>query len=522
MTTIADDLVAQEHLIGQLVNSPALFGLPGERVEHIETHISHLLLVGDRAYKIKKPIDLEFLDFSTLEKRRRCCKEELRLNRRLAPRLYLDLVGIGGSVDDPRIDADDGMIEYALAMRRFRQEDLLSHKLPGREEIDRLARQVADFHLSAARVSNGMPYGKPDHVIGPMLENFRLIRELKQPLFEMERLNALQTWTEQQSIVLESNLEERYDAGHIRECHGDLHLGNITRFEGEITPFDGIEFNPNLHWIDTLSDIAFLLMDLQHRGMNSAADQLLNGYLERTGDYTGLHLLRFYLLYRAMVRAKVCAIRAMQSGLQHDEWEQQLEEYRSYLALAESVIRHPPASLLLTHGVSGSGKSSVSGWLAEQLMAIRIRSDVERRRLFPDPDESGLSIERYSERATRITYNHLAGMAKQLLRSGFSVIIDATCLAQWQRELFLQLAQSQQAPLVIIDCQAPESLLKERIRQRCERGGDASEANLAVLKLQQEKRQPLTSAELERTITIDSDRFPPPGLLATVLQRLMR
>jgi aminoglycoside phosphotransferase family enzyme/adenylate kinase family enzyme len=431
-------------------------------------------------------------------------------------------VGIGGSVENPSIDADQGIFEYAVEMRRFKQQDLLSHTLPDREQIDRLACLLADFHQSVSSIDHGMPYGMPDHIIQPIQENYRLIRGLKQPLFEIERLNALETWSEQQSVVLQALMEERYDAGHIRECHGDLHLGNITRFEGEITLFDGIEFNPNLHWIDTLSDLAFLLMDLQHRGMNAAADQLLNSYLEQTGDYAGLPLLRFYLLYRAMVRAKVSAIRAMQSGLQHAEWEQQLEEYRSFLTLAESVIRHPPASLILTHGVSGSGKSTVSGWLAEQLMAIRIRSDVERRRLFPEQDETGLSIERYSERASKITYNHLTGMAKQLLRSGFSVIIDATFLAQWQRELFLQLAENQQAPMVIIDCQASESVLMERICRRSEQGGDVSEADLAVLKLQQESLQPLTLAELERTISVDSEHFPPPGLLATMLQRLMR
>lgn len=512
----------QERLIERLLDCPACFELPHGKVEHIETHISHLLLVGERVYKIKKPINLGFLDFSTLEKRRHCCEEELRLNSRFAPNLYLAVVGIGGSVENPRINADQGIFEYAVEMRRFKQRDLLSHTLPDREQIDRLACLLADFHQSVPSIDQGMPYGTPDHIIQPIQENFRLIRGLKQPLFEIERLNVLETWSEQQSLVLQPMMEERYDAGHIRECHGDLHLGNITRFEGEITLFDGIEFNPNLHWIDTLSDLAFLLMDLQHRGMNAAADQLLNSYLEQTGDYAGLPLLRFYLLYRAMVRAKVSAIRATQSGLQHAEWEQQLEEYRNFLTLAESVIRHPPASLILTHGVSGSGKSTVSGWLAEQLMAIRIRSDVERRRLFSDHDEAGLSIERYSERASRITYNHLAGMAKQLLRSGFSVIIDATFLAQWQRGLFLQLAESLQAPMVIIDCQAPESLLMERIRQRSEQGGDASEADLAVLKLQQESLQPLTLSELERTISVDSEHFPPPGLLATMLQRLMR
>ncbi|MEW8315439.1 MAG: AAA family ATPase [Candidatus Thiodiazotropha endolucinida] len=522
MTLNHEEADIQDRLIARLVHCPKCFDDPQCEVEHIETHISHLLLAGDRVYKIKKPLDLGFLDFSTLEKRRQCCEEELRLNSRLAPDLYLGVVGIGGTLDSPRIGADEGIIEYAVEMRRFRQQDLLSHTLPDREQIEYLARLLAEFHHSIPSISHGMPYGTPEHIIQPILENFRLIRGLKQPLFEIERLNVLQTWAEQQSMVLQPIMEERYYAGHIRECHGDLHLGNITLFENKITPFDGIEFNPDLRWIDTLSDIAFLLMDLQHRGMNSAASQLLNSYLERTNDYAGLPMLRFYLLYRATVRAKVSAIRATQSGLQHEEWEQQLEEYRSFLSLAESVIRHPPASLILTHGVSGSGKSTVSGWLAEQLMAIRIRSDVERRRLFPERKGSGVEIERYSERASRITYNHLAGMAKQLLRSGFSVIIDATSLAQWQRELFLQLSENQQAPMVIIDCQAEESLLKKRIRKRCDGGQDASEADLAVLKLQQEKRQSLTASELERTIVVDSEHFPPSGLLATVLQRLMR
>jgi aminoglycoside phosphotransferase family enzyme/adenylate kinase family enzyme len=522
MTLDHEDSDLQERLIKQLLDCPACFELPHDKVEHIETHISHLLLVGERVYKIKKPINLGFLDFSTLEKRRHYCEEELRLNSRLAPNLYLAVVGIGGSIENPCIDADRGIFEYAVEMRRFKQQDLLSHTLPDREQIDRLADLLADFHRSVPSIDHGMPYGTPGHINRPIKENYRLIRGLKQPLFEIERLIALEAWSEQQSLVLQPLMEERYDAGHIRECHGDLHLGNITRFEGEITLFDGIEFNPNLHWIDTLSDLAFLIMDLQHRGMNAAADQLLNSYLEQTGDYAGLPLLRFYLLYRAMVRAKVSAIRATQSGLQHAQWEQQLEEYRGFITLAESVIRHPPASLILTHGVSGSGKSTVSSWLAEQLMAIRIRSDVERRRLFPDLDETGISNERYSERASRITYNHLAGMAKQLLRSGFSVIIDATFLAQWQRELFLQLAERLQAPLVIIDCQASDTLLMERIRQRHERGGDASEADVAVLELQQENLQPLTLSELERTISVDSEHFPPPGLLATMLQRLMR
>ncbi|MCU7857292.1 MAG: phosphotransferase, partial [Candidatus Thiodiazotropha sp. (ex Lucinoma borealis)] len=244
MTPNAEDLDLQHHLIQQLLKSPACFGHTLDQVEHIETHISHLLLVGETVYKIKKPLNLGFLDFSTLEKRRLCCEEELRLNRRLAPTLYLDVVGIGGSIEQPIMNADSGILEYAVRMRRFRQQDLLNITLPDRDMIERLAVLIADFHQMIPAVSEEMPYGKPNNVFKPMEENFQLIRGLKQPLLEIERLNILQTWTEQQASVLEPLMEERYQSGHIRECHGDLHLGNIALFEGRITPFDGIEFNP--------------------------------------------------------------------------------------------------------------------------------------------------------------------------------------------------------------------------------------------------------------------------------------
>jgi aminoglycoside phosphotransferase family enzyme/adenylate kinase family enzyme len=513
----------QHQLIKQLLKQPDCFGHAVDNIDHIETHISHLLLIGNYAYKIKKPINLGFLDFSTLEKRYHCCLEELRLNQRLAPDLYLEVIAIGGSVDAPEIGEVEEPQEYAVKMLRFRQQDMFDRRSLDREMIDRLARLIADFHQNAAQ-SSDPSHGRVERFVEPVMENFCTIRELKHPLMEAEILNNLQTWMEQQADRLGALLEERYEAGYIRECHGDLHLGNITLFEGRITPFDGIEFNPSLRWIDTLSDLAFLLMDLQHRGLNQFADQLLNRYLEQTGDYAGLPLLRFYLLYRAMVRAKVCAIRVTQADLPLQEQPGNLQEYLSYLTLAESVIRHPPASLIITHGVSGSGKSTVSGWFAEQLMAIRIRSDVERKRLFPEPADQAKQIEsdRYSIQATQITYAHLNGMARHLLQAGFSVIIDATCLLWWQRHIFIRLAENLQAPMLILDCQAQSAVLHERIASRSLRGEDASEAGLEVLAMQQKTVEPFTSQEAERAIVIDSEDFPPSGLLATVLQRLMR
>ncbi|MET0068218.1 MAG: AAA family ATPase [Candidatus Thiodiazotropha sp.] len=513
----------QNTLVRQLLDNPALLAAGAETVEHIETHISHLLLAGDFVYKIKKPVNLGFLDFSTLEKRRLCCEEEVRLNRRLAPSLYLGVVRIGGDIDHPELSASGEPLEYAVKMRRFDQQDLLDRQMLERDTIDELARLIADFHQSAAVCTNPH-YTTVDTILKPMRDNFQTLRGLKQPLLHVERLNRLQTWLDQQAMQHHLLLEERGESGRIRECHGDLHLGNITRFEGRVTPFDGIEFNPELRWIDTLNDLAFLLMDLQNRGMSAAASRLLNQYLARSGDYPGLPLLSLYQCYRAMVRAKVHAIRAFQPGLTSRAQKAQLEAYQEYIELAEDLTRHPPASLTLTHGLSGSGKTTVSDWISEQLMAIRLRSDVERKRLFPESRQGGVevSMPRYSEVASRTTYEHLCAQAKHLLHAGYSVIVDAAFLKQWQRTLFLEMAGRLGVPVLIMDCHAPDEILERRVQRRSEAGTDASEADLSVLEQQRMSREQLTPQERNRALRVETESFPPQGFMATLLQRFMQ
>ncbi|MET0028543.1 MAG: AAA family ATPase [Candidatus Thiodiazotropha sp.] len=513
----------QNALVRQLIANPGGLGAGQDSVEHIETHISHLLLAGDFVYKIKKPVNLGFLDFSTLEKRRLCCEEEVRLNRRLAPALYVGVVGIGGDVDQPEVIESGEPLEYAVKMRRFRQEDLLDRQMLERDTIDELARLIADFHQTAEVCSNP-EYTAVETILKPMRDNFQTLRALKQPLLHVERLNRLQTWLDQQALQHQTLLEERAESGRIRECHGDLHLGNITRFEGRITPFDGIEFNPELRWIDTLNDLAFLLMDLQYRGMNAASSRLLNQYLACTGDYAGLPLLSLYQCYRAMVRAKVHAIRAFQPGLSAQSQKAQLEEYQQYIELAEELTRHPPASLTLTHGLSGSGKTTVSDWMSEQLMAIRLRSDVERKRLFPNTRDGkdGDSAQRYSEAANRTTYAHLSGQAKHLLQAGYSVIVDAAFLKQWQRTLFLEMARRLGVPVLIVDCHARDETLEARVLRRSQAGEDASEADLSVLELQRRSCEQLNPEEQSRVVRVETESFPPQGFMATLLQRFMQ
>ncbi len=510
----------QLRLVSALQRAAAFSGSATD-LQHIQTHISHVILAGDYAYKIKKPLNLGFLDFSTLERRRHCCEEELRLNRRLAPELYLDVVPVTGSLDEARFGGTGSVLEYAVRMRRFSQSELLSVHLPDREMLQQLARQVAEFHRQIPPADPATPYGTPERVLYPMVENFAQIREISLAVLELPRLDPLETWTRAQAQRLDDLLWQRKRDGHIRECHGDMHLGNIATYEGKLEIFDGIEFNPNLSWIDTLNDVGFLLMDLEHRGLREAAADFLNRYLELTGDYPALPLLRFYQTYRAMVRAKVAAIRLSQAGLSDRERQDLTQEYLGYIKLAEGYTRTTQPVLMITHGLSGSGKSLFSGWLLERLEAVRLRSDVERKRLFPESDQpKGLEQGVYGRQASETTYAHLRAWAALLLRAGFSVIVDATFLKAAQREAFQQLAGDLAVDYLILDCQAPDQVLRERVIQRQQRGGDPSEANLAVLDLQLRNREPLSDRELDTSIVLDTRHFPPEGLLEQVRQYL--
>ena len=488
----------------------------------IETHISHVILHGEFAYKIKKPLDLGFLDFSTLERRRFYCGEELRLNRRLAPGLYRDRVAITGSPQRPRLQGPGAAIEYAVRMRRFDQEALLSVHPPDRATIAEIAQRVAGFHREIEVAGPNSPHGTPQRVVEPMLENFVQIRATGVVETAQARLQRLEEWTRAQAGQLAPLLECRHREGHIRECHGDMHLGNITRYRGRLEIFDGIEFNPELRWIDTLNEIAFLVMDLQQRGLEGLAWGLLNDYLELTGDYEGVALLRFYQLYRAMVRAKVTAIRLAQADLPEDEGSALSEQFNGYLTLAERYTRAVAPVLLITHGLSGSGKSLYSGWLAERLPAIRLRSDVERQRLFSPAEGPGGAIGEgiYTPQATQATYGRLRTLAGGLLRAGYSVICDATFLKEGQRRWFRELADELGLPCIILDLQAPVPLLRERVSTRLRQGGDASEAGLEVLEMQLASRQSLGPAERAQALTIESRESPGEKLLDRLRQRL--
>ncbi len=491
----------QSELIRRL-GDPACYDHAAGPVRIIETHISHVLLTGEFAYKIKKPLNLGFLDFSSLDKRLAACREEVRLNRRLAPAIYLDVVPITGTPDAPRINGSGEAIEYAVKMRQFPPDATLD-RLDAEggmraQQVEAIATRVARFHLQdCARAGADSPWGSPEKVWQPVAQNFVQIAPRLEDPADRRQLDALHAWSEAEHARLAPLLATRKRDGFVRECHGDLHLGNLAWVDDQLLVFDCLEFNPDLRWIDIMSEVAFAWMDLLQRGHAEWAWLFLNLWLEQTGDYEGLPLLRYYAVYRALVRTKVAAIRSGQTtGAGHDA---ALAEVRTLLDLASTLTRPLPVRLDITHGLSGSGKTTVTRTLMQTPGAIRLRSDVERKRLAGldalARSGAGIGQQLYATDATRRTYEHLARRAGEILDAGWPVIVDATFTARWQRDLLRETARTRKVEFRIVDFPVPVATLRERIVQRSRAGNDASEADLAVLQHQLDTEEPLGADE---------------------------
>jgi aminoglycoside phosphotransferase family enzyme/predicted kinase len=505
-------LADQARLVSAL-HDAAMAGAKHGRVELIETHISYVILTGQFAYKIKKALELGFLDFRSLAARRFYCEEELRLNRRLAPTLYLEVVPITGSIELPVMGGTGPVIEYAVKMREFPQEALAS-RAPCRGElsaadVDTLAAKVAAFHRTTLVARNGKPFGAPDDVLRIARQNFTQMRPLLVTPAETADLDSLAAWTDRQHANSAASMALRRSEGFVRECHGDLHFGNIAVVDGELTIFDCIEFNEEMRWIDVMSEVAFVVMDLHDRGRPDFAHRFLNAYLEITGDYDGLNVLRFYLVYRAMVRAKVSRLRVEQLA-STDAKAVALSEYRGYMAIAMQNAQPPHPAIVITHGLAGSGKTTLSQALLELIGAVRIRTDVERKRLHGVPavarDRDGIDAGLYSSEATRETYQRTLQLGRAAAAAGFRVIVDAGFQKCWQRKLFRNLASELGVPFAIVDFVAESATMRERVAARQHDPLEASDADLAVLEHQMRTQEPLQPDELSDTFVYDAQQ----------------
>jgi uncharacterized protein len=497
-----------------------------------ETHISLVVLTGEFAYKIKKPVHLDFIDARSLERRRGLCEEELRLNRRHAADLYIDIVPITRTAHGLHFGGEGAPIEYAVRMRQFAADQelqaLLGAGAVDATEIAELAERLADFHRAAAAA---LPEDAPNEsaergdqdAASPRTAAFvRIARANLASIVQRApgiggaaAASRLAAWTEQTFTRFLRRLRERERDGFIRECHGDLHARNIVRWNGRLTPFDCIEFDSNLRFIDVLSDLAFLVMDLSDRNRDDLAFILLNRYFECTGDYSGADLLPCYLVYRALVRAKVdlIAVEQQPERLEHRD------RAHARLRTAERFAQPRSPVLIVMHGASGSGKSWLSERLVPQLPAVRIRSDLERKRLAGlDPQRtSPLNEGFYTPEFNDRTYAHLRDCALACLRGGLHSIVDAAFLKVNERRMFARLAQEEGARFLMLSCHADRATLTERIERRRKARNDPSDADVQVLARQLTTMQAFEAGEERNLMRVDTRD---PRALSQVLSRV--
>jgi aminoglycoside phosphotransferase family enzyme/predicted kinase len=493
------------------------------RLELVETHISWVLLTGRYAYKIKRPVKLDFIDTSTLGRRRWLCEEELRLNRRLAPELYIDVVPIGRTALGLRIGNPENVVEYAVRMHQFDRSQELSALLSSRTvavgEVRELARVISDFHARAPIAEPASGYGRYAELVRVVEANLCALeshaRAHPEPVMPKSLFDWLRTALESQR----TRLEARNASGFVRECHGDLHARNIVRWNERLLPFDCLEFNPAIRWIDTASEIAFLYMDFLGYGRPDLAYSFVSTYLEGGGDYHGLAVLRLFAVHLALVRAKVDALQSV-SG-HGDAGESARRRFAKRLSLAADISVHSKPTLFVMSGVSGSGKSWLSERMIPELGAVRVRSDLERKRLLGLPElaqtGSGPDTGIYAPAISARTYDRLLACAEEALLAGHPVIADATFLEASQRHRFLDLAERTGCPALIVRCTAAPSILRSRIRERESAGRDPSEANLAVLGEQLRRFEEPNARERAHTVLIDTAQI---GLAGDVMARI--
>ncbi|MFQ3680359.1 MAG: AAA family ATPase [Pseudanabaenaceae cyanobacterium] len=487
----------------------------------LQTHISYVVLAGDWAYKLKKPVNFGFLDFSTLAQRQHFCQEELRLNRRLAADLYVGVVPIFQEGDRYVLGEGTGEpVEYAVKMHRFRQEDLWlawfeAGKLTAAHMVD-IADRLAEFHRTAATNEYIARFGTAAALQAVANDNYQATERYVGRAQTAEQLAATKAATDRLFAEQEPRFAARVQQGKIRECHGDVHLKNICWFGGKVQIFDCIEFNEPFRFSDVLYDAAFLAMDLDFRGRPDLANVFLNRYLTVTGDYEGVPLLSLFLSLRAYVRAKVTSFLLDDPAMDGATQAQAQAEAAAYYRLAAAYLQPRPPQVYATVGLSGSGKSTLAQALAAQVGAIWLRSDVIRKHLAGVPLLARGGDDLYTPERTARTYQRLLELAQLLTAAGWSVVLDAKYDRVALRQELTQALIPEGLPVTFLVCQAPVEVLTQRLQARTAAGTDVADATVDLLAAQQAALEPFAPEETAPRRVLDTTQ-PVTALLAQVL-----
>jgi len=492
---------------------PRAYPHPVRAVDLIETHISWVLLTGRFAYKIKRPVRYAFVDLRSAEQRRVLCHEELRLNRRFAAELYLDVRAIRHRRGEARIGGSGRIVEHAVRMRQFPRSQELDSLLQAQRiepaELAAFGAELAGLHARLPVARGGQAWGKPAAQIAAIKRNAAECLRATAAPGDIKALRAVQlrlgAWADAACPLL----AHRFAARRVRECHGDLHAGNIVRRGTRLLAFDCLEFDPALRWIDVADEVSFLLADLDARQRPLHGHAFLAGYLSASGDYQACLLMPLFKAHRALVRAKVMALTAAAHDTARGAAREAQRAFGGYLECAQRALAPQRPVLVLMSGLSGSGKTWLAQRLAPPLRAIHLRSDIERKRLagLRPAARSGSALAHgiYARAMTTAVYDRLADFAADTIAGGYSTIVDATFARAEERTRFRALGASLQVNLCIVYCHAAQKVLRQRIVERGRAGKDPSEADLEVLRWQETHFVP--PAPQEANLVLDAAKL---------------
>ncbi|MGB6067077.1 MAG: AAA family ATPase [Desulfomonilaceae bacterium] len=496
MTVRLDDLIPA-------LSDPSIYPHHPPSVQVVQTHISIVFIAGDLVYKIKKPVDLGFLDFTTFEKRRYFCQQEISLNSRFSEGIYLGVASIHYGPSGINLKGEGVEVESAVLMRRIPHDRLLINMLQNNEVTTDLLMRLADrlvyFHLHAAKGPQIASFGSSRVIYQNLKENFEqtrpyIGRTIDAQTHERISIRATEFLENHQNLF-----QKRITDGFIRDCHGDLHLEHVVILD-EIMLYDCIEFNDRLRYGDTAADLAFLLMDLDFQGYPAFADQIGLRYADTSHDGEILRLLGFYKSYRAFVRGKVEAFILDDPEMSSAEKETARQVAKDYFQLSLAYLKPPPPPVLvITAGLMGTGKSWLASHLGKRLGIEPLRSDVLRKEIHGlsplehRSEQYGAGI--YSERATEQTYECLLKKAAQALERGQSAIVDASFGRLHYRERAHELATRTGAWFRIVECIAPHSVVRERLQERIHKADEPSDGRWEVFEIQKADFEPLRANE---------------------------
>jgi hypothetical protein len=493
----------------QALLEPSAYPHHPRSVELVQTQMSFIFLADDYVYKVKKPVDLGYLDYTTLEKRRFYCQREVELNQRLCPGAYLGVVSITRKKGHISLEGQGEAIEYAVKMRRLPQEAMLDVLLAqgevSSEMLTKVAERLAEFHRRAQTSTAISAFGDLGTITANTEENFRQTEKYIGRTISPEKYQHIRDYTNSFIAQNAPLFRRRVAQGRIRDCHGDLHAAHIC-FCDDICIYDCIEFNDRFRYGDVASEVAFLAMDLDHYGRADLSRCLVQSYVARSQDEELMALLNFYKCYRAYVRGKVESFKLDDPYIGQEEKQRTEDIAASYFDLAHAYTWSKPA-LFITVGLVGTGKTTLSQALARRLGLVVISSDVTRKRLAGIPltehrlEEFDRGI--YSAEFTRRTYDQIFDEARAILSQGGSVVLDASFIKRAERLRAKSLAEETGADFIILECVLDEESVRRYLARRWQQGS-VSDGRWEVYLEQRERFDPVTEVADAAHIIIDT------------------